>query len=432
MPQKLVFAKQNMVDAPPWQKRQQPRQSDRPPVDRGHGRAMRSDPTGPGLPQTAAKTPQGKYRKAVDRAERADDAETGDKKRAERGNGDIRHPKIAGQAVPEVAITPVERQRADHQSRKRRDHVDLHGCRGVQENVKKHMGLASVLGYVPNRSVAATALAANPAFAGGRAGFVNDSNLKLALRETTGLLRQPGVWVGMVAVALILALSGPFGTINMMRIAPRFAYWGLIVLVTFFSGAFVSDWTLAGGRARRLGFAGAIVLAGGATGLVVTAEVLMLNWAAFGLAPANGGYVAEIALNCTAIALIVSAVLAWQQRQTQTNSGTTRLLDRIEIDKRGALLSLSQQDHYVQITTSAGASLILMRLADAIAETEGTPGLQVHRSHWVATNAVAAARRVDGKVVLTLHDGQDLPVSRTYVAAVRRAGLLPDRKRRDG
>jgi DNA-binding LytR/AlgR family response regulator len=65
-----------------------------------------------------------------------------------------------------------------------------------------------------------------------------------------------------------------------------------------------------------------------------------------------------------------------------------------------------------------------MRLADAIAETEGCTGLQVHRSHWVALDHIAAARREGARGVLTLVDGREIPVSRTYVPSLRDAGLL--------
>nr|WP_255553731.1 LytTR family DNA-binding domain-containing protein [Maritimibacter sp. DP1N21-5] len=102
-----------------------------------------------------------------------------------------------------------------------------------------------------------------------------------------------------------------------------------------------------------------------------------------------------------------------------------RILSRVPIDKRGRLYALSVQDHYVEVITDKGSELVLLRLADAMGEVGTTPGLQVHRSHWVATGAVAAAKRDGAKAVLTLQDGRDIPVSRTYLPAVKEAGLLP-------
>ena len=95
------------------------------------------------------------------------------------------------------------------------------------------------------------------------------------------------------------------------------------------------------------------------------------------------------------------------------------------LDKRGPLISLSVQDHYVDIVTTRGREMLLLRLSDAIRETQPTPGLRVHRSHWVALDQVSSARRDGARAVLTMSDGRDIPVSRSHVAAVKEAGLFP-------
>nr|WP_282558860.1 LytTR family DNA-binding domain-containing protein [Devosia litorisediminis] len=92
---------------------------------------------------------------------------------------------------------------------------------------------------------------------------------------------------------------------------------------------------------------------------------------------------------------------------------------------RGRLLHLAVADHYVDVTTDKGHELVLMRLSDAIAETAPQPGLQVHRSHWVALNGVKRGLRQSGKPMLELENGTLVPVSRSYLPAARAAGLLP-------
>ena len=89
-----------------------------------------------------------------------------------------------------------------------------------------------------------------------------------------------------------------------------------------------------------------------------------------------------------------------------------------------ALLALIVEAHYVDIVTERGKTLVLMRLADAIRETTGVPGLQIHRSHWVAHAAVVKAHRADGKVQLELSNGLRLPISRGYLPAAKEAGLV--------
>ena len=84
------------------------------------------------------------------------------------------------------------------------------------------------------------------------------------------------------------------------------------------------------------------------------------------------------------------------------------LLARLPHGTRGKLLHLAVADHPVDVTTDRGHALVLIRLSDAIAETAPTPGLQVHRSHWVALDAVRGTRQV-GKPVLHLQNGTVSP-----------------------
>src|SRR5690606_35602655 len=97
------------------------------------------------------------------------------------------------------------------------------------------------------------------------------------------------------------------------------------------------------------------------------------------------------------------------------------LLDRLPRPQRGRLIHLAVSDHYVDVTTDKGTSLVLMRLADAIRETAPIAGMQVHRSHWVALDAVTRGTRQKGKPVLELENGARVPVSRTYIEAARAA-----------
>ncbi|MBR9834677.1 MAG: LytTR family transcriptional regulator [Alphaproteobacteria bacterium] len=88
------------------------------------------------------------------------------------------------------------------------------------------------------------------------------------------------------------------------------------------------------------------------------------------------------------------------------------------------LYALSSEDHYLRIHTSLGEELILMRLADAVRELAGADGLQVHRSWWVARSGIADETRENGRSFLILESGTRVPVSRSYQAAARTAGLL--------
>jgi DNA-binding LytR/AlgR family response regulator len=104
---------------------------------------------------------------------------------------------------------------------------------------------------------------------------------------------------------------------------------------------------------------------------------------------------------------------------------SVRFLERLPAKLRGGQVwAVEAEDHYLRLHTSKGQDLILMRLADAVAELDGIEGMQVHRSWWVARDAVANIARGDGRAELTLQDGSKVPVSRTYARVLREKGWL--------
>jgi DNA-binding LytR/AlgR family response regulator len=84
------------------------------------------------------------------------------------------------------------------------------------------------------------------------------------------------------------------------------------------------------------------------------------------------------------------------------------------------LIYLKMSDHYVDVFTTAGHTVLLMRLGDAVAELEGL-GMRVHRSYWVGHGHAERLLRRGRRRLLRLTDGPDVPVSRTYLAAVEAA-----------
>jgi DNA-binding LytR/AlgR family response regulator len=112
-----------------------------------------------------------------------------------------------------------------------------------------------------------------------------------------------------------------------------------------------------------------------------------------------------------------------QRRPPETHASPAgapapRFLDRLPPRLRGAeIRAVEAQDHYLRLHTSKGEDLILMRLSDAVAELDGIEGAQTHRSWWVAKTAVEAARRNDGRAILSLRGGIEAPVSRAYAKA---------------
>jgi DNA-binding LytR/AlgR family response regulator len=92
--------------------------------------------------------------------------------------------------------------------------------------------------------------------------------------------------------------------------------------------------------------------------------------------------------------------------------------------KEANILAVSSEDHYLRVYTDRGEALILMRLYDAINALEGIEGSQVHRSWWLARNAVDATIRLDGRPAFRLKNGQTVPISRTFIKALKTDGWL--------
>ncbi len=244
-----------------------------------------------------------------------------------------------------------------------------------------------------------------------------------ALRRIRSHLSAPATLAGLLGVAAILGIAGPFDTNEMLRLGPRLIYWLIVVVATYsvglFAGAFLGPYLRA-----RLPRWPALGLVGLATGVGVTLVVLAINAVSFGVVPEMGDLPQFIG-TILAIALIITLV---SEMIDQSQSGATApppLLDRLPLEKRGPLVSLSVEDHYVRIRTTKGEEMVLLRLSDAMREVGATPGLQVHRSHWIATDQVRAATREGDRARLTMRHGPDIPVSRAHLPAIREAGFLP-------
>ena len=95
-----------------------------------------------------------------------------------------------------------------------------------------------------------------------------------------------------------------------------------------------------------------------------------------------------------------------------------RFFELLPKASREELLYLQAELHYIAVVTAHGRTLILYNLRDAIADLGDTPGIQPHRSYWVAADQVKGLRRRGRQGVLQMSNGDDVPVSRRSLAAV--------------
>jgi len=262
----------------------------------------------------------------------------------------------------------------------------------------------------------------NTAYVNAASASSNAGNLSLmhfTLRENRTMMILIAVW-GLLTV--LATVTGPFGTHDHLTFLPRFAYWACVVAVSLLGNQLVS--TLSKKRSAittLLIWAAFIVCTSGA--------VHLLNTLAF---DAWGGLAAYAYLLgvVTVIVMVVHGVLMLinmvrpDQRADTPSDPTAQFLTRIPLGQRGALIRIEAQDHYLNVVTANGSSLILLRLGEAVKELGPASGLQVHRSHWVALDAVKSHRRTDGRDLLMMADGDLVPVSRSFRKAAQEAGLF--------
>lgn len=237
-------------------------------------------------------------------------------------------------------------------------------------------------------------------------------------------------WARGLAVALVaglfLTFSGAFGT-NEAPLPARLAYWMTLMVVGYLWGAFVVRVFL---HERRR--TGNMWIDAGLSALVMSVPLTVVVWAAthfmfnsdipFSRLWMLFGPVLLVSLALTAINMLIES-----RRDAMTAAGPNppKFLERLPLKLRGGdVWAVEAEDHYLRLHTSKGQDLILMRLADAVAELEGIEGAQVHRSWWVARAAITDAKRGDGRATLTLKDGAEVPVSRTYAGLLRERGWI--------
>jgi hypothetical protein len=261
---------------------------------------------------------------------------------------------------------------------------------------------------------------------------VAEPALHFTLREWRQSVLAPRTLLMLLAAGLVLGMAGPFGTYHALSPVPRVLYWLAITVATYCTGLLSARLLRGHTPLKSLAVVPAYALAGLVGGIPVTLAVLAINGTVGFSSEVTGLGVAELFVYCSLISLCTAAALAWFQRSVMRETAgvaddpqTAALLNRLPVELRGPLQHLSMQDHYVEVVTDRGSHLVLMRLADAIAETDPVAGLRIHRSHWVALEAVVRTRRDGDRLFVETRSGARLPVSRSYRDEAKKAGLLP-------
>ena len=270
-------------------------------------------------------------------------------------------------------------------------------------------------------------------------------NVRLAIREWSGArLVYLNVISFLVTVALLVYL-GPFGTWALLLVSERLPFWLTTVGANWIVGYIAFSVTSL--KFRELGWsawAGFVLAAAVAalpgTGTVWLAVAVYMDYRPSSVSGVAGLYgqvfVLHLIIGSLVFRLIDGALRRRGVKEELLPSDESAepaprpapeaaLLARLPARSRAELLHLRMQDHYVEVHTAAGSEMLLLRFRDALSEVEGVNGLQVHRSHWVARNAVARVeRRGGGRIALRLVNGSRVPVSRSFAPLLRSRGWI--------
>ena len=230
----------------------------------------------------------------------------------------------------------------------------------------------------------------------------------------------------------LFAFIGPFGTYDTLGAAGRVGYWAMALGLNWLVCGSVIALTLQMLRGRTFRRrmvavgAAAVVAAAPGTGIVFSAETIFRpHYAGVQALPTVYISVAVLMLVIGVAVVVVRdhRIASAAQPEVPHAVRPVNFLGRLPPRLGCDLVYLRMADHYVEVFTTCGSTLLLMRFSDALRELDGADGLRVHRSYWVARAHVAGAARRNGRLVLKLSGGHEAPVSRTYLAAVRAAGF---------
>lgn len=253
------------------------------------------------------------------------------------------------------------------------------------------------------------------------------------MREFFSEIRtERGLFVFLGAIFL-LTILGPFGSYEALTLMERFIFWTAVISAVGVPMHFAVHVALGserlGGLPRLARLAiGVAVAAIPGTGFVffvcavlwprtLTFETFVVTW--FEVTAVGFTIAAFRFLNEADPVPTDAAPEADTPGESWPPARRCRFQDRLDPSNGTDIVSLSMQDHYVEVTTTGGTELVLIRFSDALAELDGLDGLRIHRSHWAAVPHVTALTRDDGRLRVRLTDGRSLPVSATYAKALR-------------
>lgn len=244
--------------------------------------------------------------------------------------------------------------------------------------------------------------------------------------------------LSLVIATILVALGLEEGSLGWL---PAWASWFLHVVIIF--TLLLSGYRFVYQRSQHVLLSAVLSFAGCLPVIALVSLVvdhLMTSTPTSGLFNLDAGHFLSLWINETSSVSMTTATLwlivvylvlqpVYQQHLKQdvlTEAGVSPLvgwpdvLSAVPVHKRGQLLSISSDQHYLDVITTADKSFIRGSFHQVTQQLAVT-GIQVHRSHWVAYAAIVSWPREDNQWYCELNNGLRLPVSRRRRRTVQSA-----------
>lgn len=225
----------------------------------------------------------------------------------------------------------------------------------------------------------------------------------------------------------MFATAGPFGTYEAGDFSERLLYWFVLIIVSVVLAKVIME--LNKQYLSHASFLTQESIAILAMTILFTGFLELWTRFAFpGMVGKPPGYIwlaSEVLVICVAI----SAIKYWMPHIIGRAGTEQAVVDQPRLTRRlphgfsGQITHLTVNGHKVHVATSQGPFDLRMRFADAVEEMSEVDGFCVHRSHWVTKAAIQNVLTRNGRPVIVMNDGDEVPVSRKYQDNLTKVGL---------
>ncbi len=235
-----------------------------------------------------------------------------------------------------------------------------------------------------------------------------------------------------VAISAFFAITSPYNAVYYLPFAARFIYWLGLILISIAIERSVVGALLRSRFDLRLPLRLVIgsTVATPAVWVTIFSVQMLIGHSIAGPILGHAYLMVQIWVICLALAVLTEFFLRFISTQPPASSNIEGPPASAVVEKTApanhpfrALLPLphrnaeiyavSAEDHYIRVHTSAGETMLLMRLSNAEKLLQDVEGVKTHRSWWVAQHGVNAITKNDGKISIALKSGTIAPASRS-------------------